>query len=74
VIEGRLDRIESLPPDNAAVELMIGEQSVMVDPADVTCLLVVGSARGVGEVGFSLGSGVSIRVEPVVDEARDPHV
>ncbi len=64
MIEGELDRVETLPPDDAAVEMVIGAQRVVLDPADLSCLSIDDPAAG-GAVEFALKTGVAIRVEPV---------
>lgn len=66
VIEGELERIETLPPDDAAIKLVIGErQSIVLDPLDVDVLLVGDFSSGEDALEFHLPSRVVVRLERV---------
>lgn len=66
VIEGELERVETLPPDNCAVNLMIAaHQGIVLDPEDVEVLLVADSACGQDWLEFHLLSRVVVRLERV---------
>jgi len=66
VLEGELDRVETLPPDNRAVNLVIaGSQGVVLDPEDVEVLRVGDTAQGQGALEFCLPSRVVVRLDPV---------
>ncbi len=63
-LEGELERIETLRPDDRAVNLVIaGRQGVLLDPDDAEVLLVGDPAEGPGWLEFHLPSAVAVRVE-----------
>lgn len=63
-LEGELERIETLRPDNRAVNLVIaGRQGVLLDPEDTEVLLVGDPVDGSGCLEFHLPTGVAVRVE-----------
>lgn len=65
-IEGELDRVETLPPDDRAVNLVIaGRQGIVLDPEDTEALLVSDPSRGPCWIEFHLPSRVAVRVEVV---------
>ncbi len=65
-MEGELERVLTLPPDNCAVHIVIGDrQRIIIDPEDVEILLVSDSSEGRGWLEFHLPSGVVIRLEQV---------
>jgi hypothetical protein len=66
VLEGKLDQVESLPPDSRAVNLVIaGHQGVVLDPEELDVLLVSDPAPGQCVLEFHLPSRVAIRLEQV---------
>jgi hypothetical protein len=66
VLEGELERVETLPPDNRAVNLVIdARQGIVLDPEDVEVLLVGDPAYGRGVLEFHLASRVVVRLERV---------
>ena len=63
-LEGELERVETLPPDNRAVNLVIaGRQGILLDPDDSEVLLVGDPVDGSGCLEFHLPTGVAVRVE-----------
>jgi hypothetical protein len=65
VLEGELDRVETLRPDDRAVNLVIaGSQGIVLDPEDVEVLLV-GDPVDHGALEFHLASLVVVRLERV---------
>jgi hypothetical protein len=65
VLEGELGRVQTLPPDNRAVNLVIaGKQGIVFDPEDVEVLLV-GDLADCGALEFHLPSRVVARLERV---------
>lgn len=65
VLEGELARVETLPPDNRAVNLVIAaRQGILLDPEDVEVLLV-GDLACQGWLEFHLPSRVVVRLERV---------
>jgi hypothetical protein len=66
VLEGELERVETLPPDNRAVNLVIdARQGIVLDPEDVEVLLVGDPVHGRGALEFHLPSRVVVRLERV---------
>lgn len=65
VLEGELERVETLRPDDRAVNLVIAaHQGVVLDPADVEILLV-GDLTDHGTLEFHLPSRVVVRLERI---------
>ena len=63
LIEGRLTLVQTLPPDDEAITLLIDDrQAVLLDPID-TEVLLVGEGTGEESLDFHLLSGVVIRLE-----------
>jgi hypothetical protein len=66
VLEGELERVETLRPDDRAVNLVIAaRQGIVLGPEDGEVLLVGDPARGQGALEFHLTSRVVIRLERV---------
>jgi hypothetical protein len=65
VMEGELDRVVTLPPDNSAVNIVIGDrrQGIILDPADVEVHIAEDAASGRVCLVFHLPRGVDITVE-----------
>jgi hypothetical protein len=63
VMEGELVRVVTLPPDDSAVNIVVGAQRIVVDPEDVDVLLVGNPSEGQGSLEFHLPSGVVIGLE-----------
>ena len=64
-MEGRLTRVQTLPPENSAVNILLEDrQGLLLDPIDTEMLLVDerGGRRWCLE--FHLPSGVAIVLEP----------
>lgn len=63
-LRGQLTRVQTIPPDNSAVSLLIDErQTVTLDPLDTETFLV-SAQDGRGEsLDFHLPSGVAITLE-----------
>lgn len=61
-MQGRLLRVEFLPPDHVAISLVLGPHGVFLDPADTQVF------AGHGEEGdfleFRMPYGISLLVEP----------
>lgn len=65
-LEGDLARVDTLPPDNRAVNLVIaGNQGIMLDPDETEVLLVGDLTRPRGSLEFHLPSRVVVRLEQV---------
>ncbi|HVX32150.1 MAG TPA: hypothetical protein VHA80_03335 [Solirubrobacterales bacterium] len=63
-LEGRLTRVQTLPPDDQAVDILLDDrQSLMLDPIDTEVLLVEDPAARRWWVEFHLPSGVMAVVE-----------
>lgn len=64
-LEGELNRIETLPPDDSAVNVVIAaQQGVLLDPEDIAEILLVGDLTGgQGWLEFQLTSGVMVSIE-----------
>jgi hypothetical protein len=63
-MEGRLSRVQTLPPDNEAVSILLDErQSLMLDPIDTEVLLVEDPPEGRWWLEFHLPSGVMALIE-----------
>lgn len=63
MIEGGLTRVQTLPPDHEAINLLIDDrQAVLLDPVD-TEVLLVGEGTGEESLDFHLPSGVVVRLE-----------
>src|ERR1041385_4695164 len=62
-LEGRLDRVETLPPDHTAITIVLDErQGFFLDPAEVETF--IGHGQDDSEwLEFRLGSGASIVLE-----------
>lgn len=66
VLEGELDRVETLPPDNRAVNIVIASsQGVVLDPEDVEVLRIGEPVQGLGALEFYLPSRVVVRLDRV---------
>lgn len=64
-LQGRLVRVETLPPDNSAIQIVVGiGEGLFLDPEDVTALLG-GSASGQGWLEFQTTFGPVVTVEVV---------
>jgi hypothetical protein len=64
VIEGELERVDTLPPDNRAISLVIaGGQQIVLDPDETDALLVGNLSQGEGSLEFHLPSRVVARLE-----------
>jgi hypothetical protein len=69
-LEGRLTRVHTLPPDYAAVDILLEDrQSLMLDPIDTEVLLAEAEDDQDWWVEFHLPSGVVASIEKVVAEA-----
>jgi hypothetical protein len=64
-IEGRLDRVETLPPDDVAISLVFDEgQGLFLDPAEVEVFIACG---GDGSLEFRLAdASVLLERSPIV--------
>lgn len=66
MLEGRLSRVQTLPPDHAAVNILIDDrQGVLLDPIDTEVLLVGDLSHRPSWLEFRLPSGVAVTLEPV---------
>ena len=61
-ISGVLERVNTLQPDNEAVELVVGEQAIYLDPEDVTAQFIR-DPEGRQILEFSIPTGMTICVE-----------
>lgn len=63
-MQGRLLRVETLPPDNSAINLVLnGTEGVFLDPADAQ--VFAGPGPGDFELlEFRMAYGVSVAIEP----------
>jgi len=65
-MEGRLSRVQTLPPDNEAVSILLDDrQSLMLDPIDTEVLLLDDRREGRWWLEFHLPSGVVASVEEI---------
>jgi hypothetical protein len=63
-MEGRLSRVQTLPPDDEAVSVLLDDrQSLMLDPIDTEVLLVEDPRDGHWWLEFHLPSGVMASLE-----------
>ena len=63
-LEGELERVATLPPDNCAVDLVIaGRQGIVLDPDETQVFLVGDLAGNQGSLEFHLPSRVAVRLE-----------
>lgn len=64
MIEGKLERVDTLPPDNRAICLVIaGSQQIVLDPDETDALLAGDLNRDKGSLEFYLPSRVVARLE-----------
>lgn len=64
VMEGRLTRVRTLPPDDCAVAILLDDrQSLILDPIDTDVLLVTDHREHRRWIEFHLPSGVAANVE-----------
>ncbi len=64
VMRGRLTRVDTVPPDHAAVDVLLDDrQSLLLDPIDTEVLLVEDRCGGRWWLEFHLPSGVMASVE-----------
>jgi hypothetical protein len=69
-VEGRLDRVETLPPDHSAISIVLDErQGFFLDPAEVETFVGRGREDGGQWLEFRLGSGASVVLEHSLREA-----
>ena len=70
-MQGRLSRVQTLPPDNEAVSILLDDrQSLLLDPIDTEVLLVDDRREGRWWLEFHLPSGVMAQVEEMWGLAR----
>jgi hypothetical protein len=63
-VEGRLDRVETLPPDHAAISIVLDErQGLFLDPAEVDVFVGRGDEDGVEWLEFRMDFGASVVLE-----------
>ena len=65
-LEGELERVETVPPDDSAVNLVIAShQGILLDPEDVVGVLLAGDAAapGQGFLEFHLPCRVAVTIE-----------
>lgn len=63
-LTGRLAKIDTLAPDDAAVNLVIGERNgIFLDPAEVVEILLAGDLDDVGSLSFHLPAEIAIQIE-----------
>jgi hypothetical protein len=63
-MQGRLSRVETVPPDEQAVNILLDDrQGLMLDPVDTEVLLVEDPRTGHWWLEFHLPSGVMALVE-----------
>lgn len=63
-MEGRLDRVETLPPDNAAISLVLDDrQGFFLDPAEVEVFVSCGGEDAADWLEFRLAFGASVVLE-----------
>jgi hypothetical protein len=63
-VVGKLTRIDTLPPDDAAVNVLIDDRhGVVLDPEEIDVLLVGDPASWRGWLEFHLPSGVIVQIE-----------
>lgn len=65
---GTLERVRTLPPDESAVMLVLGDGSLFLDPKEVTAHASDGRAPGISRLEFWVASGPSIVIEVTRDE------
>lgn len=64
-IEGRLDRVETLPPDNVAITIVLDErQGFFLDPAEADVSVGRGGEDDAEWLEFRLAFGASLALEP----------
>jgi hypothetical protein len=64
-LAGRLDRVETFPPDNSAIEIVFqGDQSFFLDPRDVAAFAGPENDGHAAMLELRLSFGVSVTVEP----------
>lgn len=69
-LQGVLTRIETLPPDDSAVNILLDDrQGVTIDPTDTEALLAEPEDGREWWIEFHLPSGVVISIEPDSSEA-----
>ncbi len=66
VLEGELERVATLPPDNRAVNLVIATHQESCSTPRTSRFLVGDPARGQGGLEFHLPSRVVVRLEAVI--------
>ena len=65
-MEGRLTRVHTLPPDHAAVDILLDDrQGLMLDPIDTMVLLVEDHSDGRRRIEFHLPTGVVATIEKI---------
>ena len=63
-IEGRLDRVETLPPDNVAISLVLNErQGFFLDPTEVEAFVERGGDDEAEWLEFRMAFGASLVLE-----------
>jgi hypothetical protein len=63
-VQGELNRVETLPPDNEAISFVVdGRSGFYLDPADTKIYVGPGSTER-GWLEFRMAFGVSVVVEP----------
>lgn len=63
-MKGKLDRVETLRPDDAAIEVVLnGAEGFFLDPEDTSAFLVSGD-DGADALELRLGFGPTVMVEP----------
>jgi intein/homing endonuclease len=63
-LTGRLAKIDTLSPDDAAVNLVIeGRGGIIIDPAEVVEILLAGDLDGDGSLSLYLPSEIAIQIE-----------
>jgi hypothetical protein len=64
VLEGRLDRVDTVQPDGEAVKIIIeGGQGITLDPADLADVILAGSSDGRQTLDFLSANDVVFTVE-----------
>jgi hypothetical protein len=65
-LEGKLSRVETLPPDHCAINVLIDDrQGLLLDPVDTEVLLVGDPEDDAASLDFHLPFGVAVSLEAI---------
>jgi hypothetical protein len=63
-LTGSLVKIDTLAPDDAAVNLVIGERNgILLDPSELVEILLAGDLDDGGELSFHLPAQIAVQIE-----------